>query len=63
MLFAFPGQCATSVKGAYDVLVSMSVITHFILYLFLFCRHDPGQSQPAGPAVADSASILQNSPE
>ena len=29
-------QAGTSVKGAYDMLVSMSVITYFIPYLFLF---------------------------
>jgi amino acid transporter len=35
-LFVFLGQAGTSVKGAYDVLVSMTVITTFIPYLFLF---------------------------
>lgn len=36
ILFAFLGQAGTSVKGAYDVLVSMSVLTYFIPYVFLF---------------------------
>jgi amino acid transporter len=35
-VFVFLGQAGTSVKGAYDVLVSMTVITTFIPYLFLF---------------------------
>jgi amino acid transporter len=51
MLFAFLGQSATTVKGAYDVLVSMSIITYFIPYLFLFAAMIRVQSQPAGPAV------------
>ena len=34
--FVLLGQAGTSVKGAYDVLVSMTVISTFIPYLFLF---------------------------
>jgi amino acid transporter len=51
MLFAFLGQAATTVKGAYDVLVSMSVITYFIPYLFLFASMIRVQKVPAGPDV------------
>jgi amino acid transporter len=51
MIFAFLGQAATSVKGAYDVLVSMSVITYFIPYLFLFAAMIRLQREPAGPDV------------
>jgi glutamate:GABA antiporter len=51
MLFAFLGQAATTVKGAYDVLVSMSVITYFIPYLFLFASMIRVQSEPADPDV------------
>jgi len=51
MLFAFLGQAATTVKGAYDVLVSMSVITYFIPYLFLFASMIRVQRFPAGPDV------------
>jgi glutamate:GABA antiporter len=51
MLFAFLGQAATSVKGAYDVMVSMSVITYFIPYLFLFASMIFVQKEPAGPEV------------
>lgn len=51
MLFAFLGQAATNVKGAYDVLVSMSVITYFIPYVFLFATMIRLQREPAGPDV------------
>jgi len=51
MLFAFLGQAATSVKGAYDVLVSMSVITYFIPYVFLFLAALKLAREPAGPEV------------
>jgi amino acid transporter len=51
MLFAFLGQAATTVKGAYDVLVSMSIITYFIPYLFLFAAMIRVQKKPAGPDV------------
>jgi amino acid transporter len=51
MLFAFLGQAATTVKGAYDVLVSMSVITYFIPYLFLFASMIRVQNEPAAPEV------------
>jgi amino acid transporter len=51
MLFAFLGQAATSAKGAYDVLVSMSVITYFIPYLFLFASMIRIQREPASPDV------------
>ena len=51
MLFAFLGQVATTVKGAYDVLVSMSVITYFIPYLYLFAAMIQVQKKPVGPGV------------
>jgi amino acid transporter len=51
MIFAFLGQAATTVKGAYDVLVSMSVITYFIPYLFLFASMILLQKKPAGSGV------------
>jgi len=51
MLFAILSQAATSVKGAYDVLVAMSVITYFIPYLFLFAAMIRLQREPAGPNV------------
>jgi glutamate:GABA antiporter len=51
MIFAFLGQAATNVKGAYDVLVSMSVISYFIPYVFLFASTLRLQRVPAGPEV------------
>ena len=51
MLFAIISQAATSVKGAYDALVSMSVITYFIPYLFLFLASLRLQREPAGPEI------------
>jgi len=51
MIFAFLGQAATNVKGAYDVLVSMSVISYFIPYVFLFASTLRIQREPAGPEV------------
>jgi len=50
-LFAFLGQAGTSVKGAYDVLVSMGVITYFVPYLYLFAAMIKLQSEPAGDDV------------
>jgi amino acid transporter len=50
-LFVFLGNAGTSIKGAYDVLVSMGVITYFIPYLYLFAAMFKLQSEPAGPEV------------
>jgi amino acid transporter len=50
-IFIFLGQAGTSVKGAYDVLVSMGVITYFIPYLYLFASMFKLQSEPAGAEV------------
>jgi amino acid transporter len=51
VLFIFLGQAGTGIKGAYDVLVSMGVITYFIPYLYLFAAMFKLQSEPAGPEV------------
>jgi glutamate:GABA antiporter len=50
-LFIFLGQAGTSVKGAYDVLVSMGVIVYFIPYLYLFAAMIKLQRKPAGANV------------
>jgi amino acid transporter len=50
-VFIFLGQAGTTVKGAYDVLVSMSIIGYFIPYLFMFASMIKLQSEPAGPEV------------
>jgi glutamate:GABA antiporter len=51
VVFVFLGQAGTSVKGAYDVLVSMGIITYFIPYLFLFAAMIRLQREPAGADV------------
>jgi amino acid transporter len=50
-LFIFLGQAGTSVKGAYDVLVSMGVITYFIPFLYLFAAMYKLQREPAAPGI------------
>src|SRR6202030_4247354 len=50
-VFIFLGQAGTSVKGAYDVLVAMTVITYFIPYLYLFAAMIKLQREPAGTDV------------
>ncbi len=51
VLFVFLGQAGTSVKGAYDVMASMTVIVYFIPYLFVFAAMIKLQGEPAGPEV------------
>ena len=50
-VFIFLGQAGTTVKGAYDVLVSMSIISYFIPYLFMFAAMIRLQREPAGAEV------------
>jgi amino acid transporter len=45
------GQAGTSVRGAYEVLVAMGVLSYFLPYLFLFAAMIRLQSRPAGPEV------------
>ncbi|HWG22040.1 MAG TPA: APC family permease [Terracidiphilus sp.] len=45
------GQAGTTVRGAYDVLVSMAIIAYFIPYLFLFGAMIRLQNRPVGPEV------------
>ena len=51
VLVAILGQTGTTVRGAYDVLVSMAVISYFIPYLLLFATMIRLQGEPAGPNV------------
>ena len=51
IVVALLGQAGTTVRGAYDVLVSMSVISLFLPYLFLFSAMIRLQGCPAGPEV------------
>ncbi len=50
-IFIFLGQAGTSVKGAYDVMAAMTVITYFIPYLYVFAAMFKLQGEPAGPEV------------
>ncbi len=50
-VFAFLGQAGTTVRGAYEVLVSMGIIANFIPFLFMFAALIKVQSFPAGPDV------------
>ena len=51
ILVAILGQMGTTVRGAYDVLVSMATISYFIPYLLLFASMIRLQREPAGPNV------------
>lgn len=51
VLFIFLGQAGTTVKGAYDVMASMTVITYFIPYLFVFAALIKLQAEPAAPEI------------
>ena len=48
MVVALLSQAGTTVRGAYDVLVSMSIIAYFLPYLLLFASTIRLQSRPAG---------------
>ena len=51
IIFIFIGQVGTSVYGAYEVLVSMGIITYFIPYLFVFASLIRLQHEPSAPGV------------
>ena len=51
IVVAFLGQAGTTVRGAYDVLVSMTIVTTFLPFLYLFAAMIRAQSRPAGPEV------------
>jgi amino acid transporter len=51
IVVALLGQAGTTVRGAYDVLVSMAVISYFLPYLYLFAAMIQLQNRPAGPEV------------
>ena len=50
-LFIFLGQAGTSVKGAYEFLVSVGVLSYFLPFLFMFTAMIRVQNEPAGPEV------------
>jgi glutamate:GABA antiporter len=51
VLFVFLGQAGTSVKGAYDILVSMGIITAFIPFVFVFLALIRLQDEPVDTGV------------
>jgi len=67
VLFVILGQMGASVKGAYDFLVSMGVITYFIPYMLMFAALLKAQREPlpsgavrafGGAAVAVPMALL-----
>jgi amino acid transporter len=50
-VFIFLGQAGTSVKGAYDFLVGMGVISYFLPFLYMFLAVIRLQKVPAGDGV------------
>lgn len=50
-LFVWLGQAGTTVGGAYEVLVSMGIITYFVPFLFMFAAMIKLQRERAGPDV------------
>jgi amino acid transporter len=50
-IFILLGQAGTSVKGAYNFLVGMGVISYFLPFLYMFCAVIRLQREPAGPEV------------
>ncbi len=51
ILVALLSQAGTTVRGAYEVLVSMTVITTMLPFLFIFAAMIRLQREPAGPHV------------
>ena len=51
IMAALLGQAGTTVRGAYDVLVSMAVLATFLPFLFIFGAMIRLQREPAGPDV------------
>jgi amino acid transporter len=50
-VFVILGQAGTTVRGAYDVLVSMSIVSYFIPFLYMFAAMIKLQREPPGPGV------------
>ena len=51
VVVALLGQAGTTVRGAYDVLVSMAIISNFLPFLFLFGAIIKVQKRTVGPEV------------
>jgi glutamate:GABA antiporter len=50
-VFVALGQVGSTVRGAYQVLISMTIITNFVPYLFMFAALIRLQDEPTGPEV------------
>ncbi len=50
-VFVLLGQAGTSVRGAYEVLVSMGIITNFLPFLLMFAAMIALQREPTAPGV------------
>ncbi len=51
LLFVVLGQLGSTVRGAYEILVSMTIITTFVPFLFMFAALIKLQREPAGPEI------------
>ena len=51
VLFVVMGQAGSSIRGAYQILVSTTVIATFLPYLFMFAALIRLQSEPVEPGV------------
>ena len=51
VVFILLGQAGSTVHGAYQVLVTMTIITNFVPYLFMFAAMIRLQLEPAEPGV------------
>jgi amino acid transporter len=51
MVFILLGQAGSTVHGAYQVLVTMTIITNFVPYLFMFAAMIRLQREPTEPGV------------
>ena len=51
VLFIVLGQLGSTVHGAYQLLVSMTIITNFVPYLFMFAAMIRLQREPVEPGV------------
>lgn len=51
VVFILLGQAGSTVRGAYQVLVSMTIITNFVPYLFMFAAMIKLQREPVEPGV------------
>ncbi len=50
-VFIFLGQAGTSVRGAYDFLIGMGVISYFLPFIYMFSAVIRLQREPTGPEV------------